>query len=192
MNETTPSGAPHILQTATRLFISRGYHGLAMREIAEAAEVSKAALYYHFQDKEALFMAILYGALAQLREAIEQAIQHSGLRAQVSAFTGAIFAWPPEQRAIIRLANQEMEHLSEQGAAEFARAYHAQFIEPVQTMLAEGMRRGELRAMDAATATWLLLGMMYPFLNSSHSADPATGQAVAQAILLTFFDGLGL
>lgn len=192
MSETPPTSSQHILQTATLLFISRGYHGLAMREIAEAAEVSKATLYYHFKDKETLFMAILHGALARLDQAIEHAQQPAALRAQVTSFTEAIFAWPPEQRAIIRLASQEMEHLSEQGAAEFARAYHAQFIEPVQAMLAAGISRGELQAIDPSTATWLLLGMMYPFLNSPHTADAAAGQAAARAILVTFFDGLGL
>lgn len=191
MTELSSTVSHQILQTATRLFISSGYHGLAMREIAEAAGVSKAALYYHFKDKEALFMAILNGALAQLDQAIQQARQLPTLRGQVTLFTAAIFEWPPEQRAIIRLASQEMEHLSEQGVAEFGKLYHAKFIAPVQQLLAAGMARGEMQPMEPSTATWLLLGMMYPFLNSPHASDPAASKAVAQAIVATFFDGLG-
>jgi AcrR family transcriptional regulator len=41
-----------ILAAARGLFIQQGYHGLAMRQIAEAVGVSKPALYYHFRDKE--------------------------------------------------------------------------------------------------------------------------------------------
>ncbi|MBK9209973.1 MAG: helix-turn-helix transcriptional regulator [Anaerolineales bacterium] len=47
-----------ILDTAKSLFMQQGYHGLAMRQISEAVGVSKAALYYHFKDKEELFLAM--------------------------------------------------------------------------------------------------------------------------------------
>ncbi len=35
-----------------RMFVERGYDGTSLREIAEALEVTKAALYYHFRTKE--------------------------------------------------------------------------------------------------------------------------------------------
>jgi len=54
-----PDVPQQILHEATRLFVDRGYHALSMREIAEAVGVSKAGLYYHFEDKEDLFLAIL-------------------------------------------------------------------------------------------------------------------------------------
>ena len=40
-----------IVGEATCLFVVRGYRGISMREIAEAAGISKAGLYYHFKDK---------------------------------------------------------------------------------------------------------------------------------------------
>ena len=55
-----------IMEEATRLFVTRGYHGISMREIAEAVGVSKAGLYYHFKDKEDLFIAILTTNLNQI------------------------------------------------------------------------------------------------------------------------------
>jgi DNA-binding transcriptional regulator YbjK len=48
-----------ILSTAKILFIQQGYHGLSMRQIAEALGVSKAALYYYFRDKEELLIFTL-------------------------------------------------------------------------------------------------------------------------------------
>ncbi len=48
-----------ILATAKSLFSQQGYHGLAMRQISESLGVAKSALYYHFKDKEQLFLAIL-------------------------------------------------------------------------------------------------------------------------------------
>ena len=60
-----------ILVAAKRLFIEQGYHGLAMRQISEAVGVSKAALYYHFKDKEELFLAILSSNLDEIEQAID-------------------------------------------------------------------------------------------------------------------------
>ena len=60
-----------ILISAKSLFIQQGYHGLAMRQISEELGVSKAALYYHFKDKEELFLAILRGNLDELERAID-------------------------------------------------------------------------------------------------------------------------
>lgn len=184
-----PDVPQQILQEATRLFVDRGYHGLSMREIAEAVGVSKAGLYYHFKDKEDLFLAILTNNMERLEQTIQQARRAATVREQVEQFILGIFQWAPEQRAIIRLASQEMDHLSPEGMAEFTRLYHDKFIGQVQAMLADGVARGELRPMDPALATWLLLGMMYPFFYSAHAATVNTSQEVAQLMLTIFFDG---
>ncbi|HSN77564.1 MAG TPA: TetR/AcrR family transcriptional regulator [Anaerolineae bacterium] len=189
MTAPPPDVPQQILQEATRLFVDRGYHGLSMREIAEAVGVSKAGLYYHFRDKEDLFLAILTNNLDRLEQTIRQAGQAATVRAQVEQFVTEIFQWAPEQRAIIRLASQEMDHLSQQGVAEFTRLYHAKFIGQIQALLAAGIARGELRPMDPILATWLLLGMMYPFFYSAHAGEMSASDQAVQLMLAIFFDG---
>lgn len=41
-----------IVDVAMRMFVEQGYDGSSLREIAEAIDVTKAALYYHFRTKE--------------------------------------------------------------------------------------------------------------------------------------------
>lgn len=48
-----------ILEVAKVLFAREGFHGASMQDVADAAGVSKANLYHHFQDKEALYRAVL-------------------------------------------------------------------------------------------------------------------------------------
>ena len=60
-----------ILEAARGLFIAQGYRGLSMREIASVLGVSKPALYYHFKDKEELFLAILTAYLEELGEVFQ-------------------------------------------------------------------------------------------------------------------------
>ena len=44
-----------ITRVAMHLFARKGYAATSMREIADAASVTKAALYHHFPDKETLY-----------------------------------------------------------------------------------------------------------------------------------------
>src|SRR5271163_2212363 len=48
-----------ILQAASKLFAVRGFHETSMAEVARAAKVSKALIFWHFKTKEELFMAVL-------------------------------------------------------------------------------------------------------------------------------------
>jgi AcrR family transcriptional regulator len=60
-----PPGAVHavdtrqrILSVALDLFTEQGYDGTSLRQIAEQLGVTKAALYYHFESKEDILMAL--------------------------------------------------------------------------------------------------------------------------------------
>ena len=55
-----------VLEAAMLLFPSRGYDGVSMDAIAQAAGVSKLTVYSHFADKEALFAAAVTECCAQL------------------------------------------------------------------------------------------------------------------------------
>ncbi|MGO9856602.1 MAG: TetR/AcrR family transcriptional regulator [Acidimicrobiales bacterium] len=47
-----------ILDIALDLFIEQGFDGTSLREIAEQLGVTKAALYYHFESKDDILMAL--------------------------------------------------------------------------------------------------------------------------------------
>jgi len=51
------SAKEKILAEAITLFAQKGYAGLSMRHLAQAADVSVAAIYHHFPDKKALYLA---------------------------------------------------------------------------------------------------------------------------------------
>src|SRR4051794_18802435 len=48
-------GRARMLQAARTAFVERGFAAASMQEIADEVGVTKASLYYHFRDKEALF-----------------------------------------------------------------------------------------------------------------------------------------
>ncbi|MHB1446092.1 MAG: TetR/AcrR family transcriptional regulator [Acidimicrobiales bacterium] len=48
-----------LMAEAGRLFLEKGYAAASLEEIAEAAEVTKGAIYRHFESKEALLISLL-------------------------------------------------------------------------------------------------------------------------------------
>jgi len=180
-----------ILATATQLFIQQGYHGLAMRQISEALGVSKAALYYYFEDKEELLLAILTDYLEEIETAIAaiQAQTESGAE-QIRRFVEMVLQQPAERRAIIRLASQEMAQLSASARKRFNRLYHEKFIGKLTALLQGGMERGEFRPLDAKTAAWALLGIMYPYFYPAHSGDRPIEAGTIDEIVTIYLNGL--
>ena len=182
-----------ILSTAKILFIQQGYHGLSMRQIAEALGVSKAALYYHFRDKEELLLAILDSYLDQMETSLQKIRQEQvGARRQIRTLVELILFQPADQRAVIRLSSQEMAQLSQPARQAFDRAYHRKFLDPIRSIFQEGIQSGELRPVDPTVATWALLGMMYPYFYPAHSSELLPPVEVAERLVQIFLDGVAL
>lgn len=181
-----------IMAEAARLFVARGYNGISMREIAEAVGVSKAALYYHFADKEALFVAVLSADVGRLSAAVVQARRAATTaRGQVRALLDVLFALRADERAMMRLASQGLPELSPAAAERFLALYHTDFIGQVAAILRDGVERGELRPLDVASATWVLLGMAVPFVGEGAPRDAQATDALVGLLVGVFFDGVG-
>ncbi len=48
-----------LVEAGRKLFISKGYHGTSMREIADEADLALGGIYNHFSSKEDIFVAML-------------------------------------------------------------------------------------------------------------------------------------
>jgi AcrR family transcriptional regulator len=81
-------GRVRILQVARAAFVERGYAAVSMQEIASAAGLTKAAIYYHFRDKQELFEAIVMAEMERLHQGVaEQLAAGPPLRSQLERVT---------------------------------------------------------------------------------------------------------
>ena len=151
-----------VLAAATELFASRGIAATSMDAIAAAAAVSKATVYKHWADKDALCLEVL---LHVHRVDEDPSEQDSGdLRADMKSF---LAYEPPAARAEIqrRLA----PHLIAYSACnpEFGRAWRARVSERsrlgLRKLLQRGMGAGTFPVvLDEELSVALLIGpMMY-------------------------------
>jgi AcrR family transcriptional regulator len=71
MQQRSEETRTKILDSAIKLFSTRGFNAASVDEICEEAGISKGAFYHHFGSKQALFLAILDGWLQAIDSTIE-------------------------------------------------------------------------------------------------------------------------
>jgi AcrR family transcriptional regulator len=73
MKDTSEDTKRHILVSAKKEFLEKGFSGASLRTIAADAGVTTGALYRHFKDKNALFAAIVGDTVDTAAEIIKNA-----------------------------------------------------------------------------------------------------------------------
>ncbi|MGE0500020.1 MAG: TetR/AcrR family transcriptional regulator [Rhizobiaceae bacterium] len=71
--ERTEATTAHLVESARKLFVEKGYAETATPDIVAAAGVTRGALYHHFADKQDLFRAVVEREAAAVAAAIEGA-----------------------------------------------------------------------------------------------------------------------
>src|SRR5881398_2045710 len=104
-----------ILTKAAELFLAKGYKGVSMKEIAEAVQVTSAALYYHFpKGKEDLFTTMIQTVFVDEGVAgIDQTLAATqDVRERVTLLTSALLTLPLDER-LSTLFRDAREHLKD-------------------------------------------------------------------------------
>ncbi|MBY4896165.1 TetR/AcrR family transcriptional regulator [Cupriavidus sp. AU9028] len=71
--ERTDTTRAALIAAARALFVEKGYAATSTPEIVAAAGITRGALYHHFEDKRALFRAVVEEEMRQVAEEIERA-----------------------------------------------------------------------------------------------------------------------
>src|SRR5215472_6783055 len=66
-----------ILDAARKVFEAEGLDGASLRAIAAEAGYTPAALYFHFESKEAIYAEVLRNSLANLAATVGRAVQRA-------------------------------------------------------------------------------------------------------------------
>lgn len=104
-----------ILTRAAELFLAKGYKGVSMKELAEAVQVTSAALYYHFpKGKEELFTTMIQTVFLDEGVAgIDQILAGAqDVRERLTLLTSALLALPLDER-LSTLLRDAREHLKD-------------------------------------------------------------------------------
>ncbi|MFZ3191096.1 MAG: TetR/AcrR family transcriptional regulator [Candidatus Sulfotelmatobacter sp.] len=152
-----------LLQAAFREVYRYGFQSAGIDTILAATDVTKGALYYHFESKEALGYAIIEEIVATFpRDRWLLPLQRSKDKDPINALIGivqAIPARPSDLKAGCPLVNlaQEMSQLDEQFRKRLERIFHA-WQEGIAMALRRGQHQGTVRRdlVPEETASFLI------------------------------------
>ena len=153
----------HLLQAAFREVYRYGFQSAGIDTILAATNVTKGALYYHFESKEALGYAIIEEIIAKLtRDRWMLPLQRSKDKDPIDTLIGIVRAIPHRPRDVKRgcpLVNlaQEMSQLDEQFRKRLERIFHA-WQEGIAMALRTGQSQRTVRRdlVPEQTASFLI------------------------------------
>ena len=152
-----------LLQAAFREVYRYGFQSAGIDTILAATNVTKGALYYHFESKEALGYAIVEEIIAEItRDRWVLPLQRSKDKNPVDALIGIVQAIPARPRDVrsgcplVNLA-QEMSQIDEQFRKRLERIFHA-WQEEIAMALRRGQSQGIVRRdlVPEETASFLI------------------------------------
>jgi len=147
-----------ILEAALDVFARKGYHRALVDDIVRASGTSKGAVYHHFPNKQAVFLALVDDFAARLATGVAAAIAaHHGALAKVE---GALFAaldtFASNERLarLILLEAVSLGPLYQAKRAEVA----GRFATLIRGYLDEAVADGAIKPLDTGVATLAWLG----------------------------------
>ncbi len=152
-----------LLRAAFNEVYRYGFQSAGIDTILAATNVTKGALYYHFESKEALGYAIIEEVVAELtRDRWVRPLQRSKDKDPIDALIGVVRAIPHQPRDVkggcplVNLA-QEMSQLDEQFRKRLENIFHAWQAE-VAMALRKGQDQGTVRRdlVPEETASFLI------------------------------------
>ena len=150
-----------LLRAALDLFTERGYAATSVREIVDAAGVTKPVLYYYFKNKEDIYLELFREPFVYFSKVLEDAYNEKGsVRERIVRLFDLIFELFVSRLKEARLM-YSIYYGPPQGAPFFDfDSFHLKMREVIGLIVRKGIEKGELRAVDADIATWLLNGSL--------------------------------
>ncbi|HEY0753605.1 MAG TPA: TetR/AcrR family transcriptional regulator [Ktedonobacteraceae bacterium] len=188
-----------ILRVAQQFFMRYGYRAVTTRQLADACGLTQPALYHHFADKQALYLAVVTEELTNMKVAIERIVRRSDevperLKSLASFLLSRI------QYDLGLMLHDVRYELSPDARASLNVQFREGVIAPIAEVFAEGMRQqylltAEQGGLAPSPAAYLFMNIISSFAartqeDGSAPARQAQQGASAEAIVRILLHGM--
>lgn len=177
---------------ATHLFSHHGYEATSIRDLADAAGVTKPVLYYYFQSKENLFITLIHEAYEFFYQALEIIILgegtfHERLRNLTEMYFSLSREYGDSVRLIYMTAFGPRRILPPVDIFELEKK-HFSYLE---RLFEEGIAKGHIRTVSVDSITHLYLGSISIYMQTLLFTPEPIPDNVVDIILDLVFHGIG-
>ncbi len=152
-----------ILTAAKELFFAKGYKGVSMKEIADAVQVTPAALYYHFpKGKEDLFTKMIQTLFVEEGVAgLDQVLETTpDLRERLNLFTAFLLMIPIDEQ-LTMLLRDAREHIKDPESQRIILSLRDRIKQQVMGLFQAARDAGEIRTdIPVEVLVSLYMGML--------------------------------
>ena len=180
-----------LLTAARRLWGERGYAAVSTPEIAQAAGVTRGAMYHQYPDKAKLFLAVLEAVETDVIERLGAAVAAKEPKTPASALSIAADAWleiasEPEVRQLVLLDAPSI--LGWAGFREISLRYGLGLTEQ---LLAAAIDAGELEPQPTRPLATVMIGALdEAAMSIANAEDPEQEQSDVRTVIHNLIDGL--
>jgi TetR/AcrR family transcriptional regulator len=188
-----------ILAAARKVFAGQGLDGTSVREVAQAAKVNNAMIYYYFKDKDDLYRSVLVDSFEAMAKIWNDSIFQSAapVREKIQRFIEGYIRFHQGNDDLRRI--MAMEFAGSGGNITWVcENFFADNFAKLTKLIRQGMRTGELRTIDPSTAAASLIGViihnfiMQPIAEHVHGKRKNLSPGkFGKFVTCLFFDGLG-
>jgi AcrR family transcriptional regulator len=146
MSSVESRSPDRILNKALELFSTKGYDATSVREICEAAEITKPTLYHFYGSKEGVYQALVEGALQEYKQRLVGQVETPGSpQERLKAIARDYFAFAKERRELVRFLFALIHNPpSSAPVTDFPRFYEG-VVALVSGVVERGIAEGTLR-----------------------------------------------
>lgn len=180
-----------ILQKALELFSDKGYDATSVREICEAAGITKPTLYHFYGSKEGVYRAIVEGAMERFRADMVRSLAGGGtlrdrLVRMARAYVDATTREPDLARFIMALIHNPPRSAP---ATDFVGFYGA-ILEALSLAIDAAVARGEVAPGSTEVRLLVFMGALGEAMHGHLLAGrPDLTPALAQTLVDTVLGG---
>ena len=157
----TPGTRERILSKSLELFSLKGFHAASVREICDAAAISKPSLYHFFGSKEGLYRALVDESLDTFRHDLRTVLAQPGSSAErLGRVARGYFEAARDHRDLMRFLFALIHgRPSDAPETDFSQ-FHRDVFAAIEGVVDEGVRGGELAQGRADLRTLVFLGAL--------------------------------
>jgi AcrR family transcriptional regulator len=184
-----------ILETATRLFSSQGYTNTSLSQVAKDAQVSKALIFWHFENKEKLFRTALQRTLEPYFINVVDDLEGLSELDQIKKLIDEYYAFVSENiysvKFVVSLILREEQHPDDLVGHmyELLRVYRNLLADIIDSGRQKGVFRASVNPpLDAALIMTALQGILVQGFMGSDA--PEKSESLLQHLKVTLVDTL--